>query len=114
MRGSPILGPRLGSAVGLIAIAAISWWLGGIVFFVVWLAAALAVYFEWERIVGGAQLTARLALGAVALIATAIAVRSQIPALAVFILLVMAAVVGQLGGAGTAHMVGGGLIYAGR
>jgi phosphatidate cytidylyltransferase len=107
------LGPRLGSAVGLIAIAAISWWLGGIVFFVVWLAAALAVYFEWERIVGGARLTARLALGALALIATAIAVRSQIPALAVFILLVMAAVVGQLGGSGRRIWSGGGLIYAG-
>ncbi|MEJ0052227.1 MAG: phosphatidate cytidylyltransferase [Methylovirgula sp.] len=107
------LGPRLGSAAGLIAIAVISWWLGGIVFFFVWLVAALVVHFEWQRIVGGERLTARLALGSVTLVAAAIAVRSQIPALGVFILLVMALVVGQLGGPGRRAWFGGGLIYAG-
>jgi phosphatidate cytidylyltransferase len=107
------LGPRLGSAAGLIAVAVISWWLGGIVFFFVWLVAALLVHSEWQRIVGGAQLTARLAFGSVALIATAIAVRSQIPALAVFILLVMAPIIGQLAGPGRRIWSGGGVIYAG-
>ncbi|MEI9916269.1 MAG: phosphatidate cytidylyltransferase [Methylovirgula sp.] len=107
------LGPRLGSAAGLIAIAVISWWLGGIVFFFVWLVAALVVHFEWQRIVGGERLTTRLALGSVTLIAAAIAVRSQIPALGVFILLFMALVVGRLGGPGRRAWSGGGLIYAG-
>lgn len=107
------LGPRFGSAVGLITIAIISWWLGGIVFFLVWLTAALLVQFEWQRIVGGAQATTRLVLGSATLIVAAIAVRSQIPGLAILILLVMAAVVGQLAGPGRRLWSGGGLIYAG-
>jgi phosphatidate cytidylyltransferase len=107
------LGPRLGSAAGLIAIALISWWLGGIVFFLVWLSAALVVHFEWQRIVGGARLMARLVLGSLALIATAVAIRSQIPTLALFVLLVATVVVAQLAGPGRRVWSGGGLIYAG-
>ena len=79
------LGPRLGSATVLIAIAAVSWWVGSITFFVVWLIGALVVHFEWQRIVGGDNLDARLAVGTLALIAAAIAVRSQAPAFAALI-----------------------------
>ena len=66
------LGPRLGSAAVLIAIAVLSWWVGSITFFLVWLIAALVVHIEWQRIVGGAKLDARIAIGTLALIAAAI------------------------------------------
>ena len=65
------LGPRLGSAAVLIAVATLSWWVGSIAFFIVWLIAALVVHFEWQRIVGGANLDARLAIGTLSLIAAA-------------------------------------------
>jgi phosphatidate cytidylyltransferase len=107
------LGPRLASAAALIAVAVVSWWLGGIVFFLVWLIAALVVHFEWQRIAGGARLNARLAIGSAALIATAIAIRSQVPTLGVVILLIWAVVVGQLAGPGRRIWSGLGLLYAG-
>ena len=59
--GLPISARASASAAVLIAIATVSWWVGSIAFFVAWLIAALVVHFEWQRIVGGAQLDARLA-----------------------------------------------------
>ncbi len=106
------LGPRLGSAAGphrhrddiLVA------WRNR--FFLVWLVAALLVHFEWQRIVGGARLTARLGLGSAALIATAIAVRSQFRA-GIVHPSGHGGMVGQLAGPGRRLWSGGGLIYAG-
>ncbi len=107
------LGPRLGSAAVLIAVAVISWWLGGIAFFLVWLLAALVVHFEWQRIVGGAQLNVRLVIGSLALIATAIAVRSQVPTLGALIDVIWAAVTGYQAGPGRRVWSGLGVLYAG-
>jgi phosphatidate cytidylyltransferase len=107
------LGPRLGSAAVLIAVAALSWWVGGIVFFLVWLVAALVVNFEWQRIIGGARPTARHAIGAAALIATGIAVRSQAPALGALILLIWAGVTGYQAGPGRRLWSTLGVLYAG-
>ncbi len=107
------LGPRLGSAAVLIAVATVSWWVGSISFFVVWLIAALVVHFEWERIVGGANLDARLAIGTLSLIAAAIAVRSQATGFAVLIIIAAAIVSGLQAGPGQRLWSGLGVAYAG-
>jgi phosphatidate cytidylyltransferase len=107
------LGPRLGSATVLIAIAAISWWVGSISFFVVWLIGALVVHFEWQRIVGGGNLDARLAVGTLALIAAAIAVRSQAPAFAALIIIAASLVAAFQAGPELRLWSGLGVAYAG-
>lgn len=107
------LGPRLGSAAVLIAVAALSWWLGGIVFFLVWLIAALVVDFELQRIIGGARPSAQLLIGSATLIATAVAVRSQAPALGALILLGGAVVTGYRAGPERRRWAALGVLYAG-
>ena len=107
------LGPRLGSAAVLIAVATVSWWVGSIAFFVAWLIAALVVHFEWERIVGGANLDARLAIGTLCLIAAAIAIRSQASGFAVLIIVAAAIVSGFQAGPGQRLWSGLGVAYAG-
>ncbi len=107
------LGPRLGSAAVLIAIAVLSWWVGSITFFLVWLIAALVVHIEWQRIVGGAKLDARIAIGTLSLIAAAIAARSQAPALAVLIIFAAAIVSGVQAGREQRLWSGLGVAYAG-
>jgi phosphatidate cytidylyltransferase len=107
------LGPRLGSAAVLIAVAIISLWVGGLTFFFVWLAAALVVHFEWQRIVGGAKLPVRIAFGSAALIATAIGVRSQLPTLSVLILIGWSMVTGYQAEPGRRLWAALGVLYAG-
>src|SRR5579863_984119 len=107
------LGPRLGSATVLIAVAVVSLWVGGLLFFFVWLAAALVVHFEWQRIVGGQKLPVRLAFGSAALIATAIGVRAQLPTLSVLILIAWSVITGYQAEPGRRLWAGLGVLYAG-
>jgi phosphatidate cytidylyltransferase len=68
------LGPRVGSSAILVAVAIVSLRMGGVVFVLAWLAAALVVHFEWQRIVGGPRQATRLAIGSAALVTAAILV----------------------------------------
>ena len=45
--------PRLLSSFALMALALAAWWFGGDIFVVIWLVAAIAVFCEWQRIIGG-------------------------------------------------------------
>jgi phosphatidate cytidylyltransferase len=47
--------PRALSAIVLIAAALVSLWLGGIVFDLLWLCAALAVAYEWQNLISSAR-----------------------------------------------------------
>ncbi len=66
---------RAVSAVVLVALALGSTWLGGVAFALVWLAAALAISWEWQRLIGGRRLGARVAVGVAGLVVLAAALR---------------------------------------
>jgi phosphatidate cytidylyltransferase len=60
--------PRVLSAIVLIAAALVSLWLGGIVFDLFWLCAALAVAYEWQNLIAAPRLRLRVLAAALALI----------------------------------------------
>jgi phosphatidate cytidylyltransferase len=107
------LGPRLGSAAILIAVALITWTLGGVAFVLAWLAAALIVHFEWQRLIGGSFQATRLALGSAALIAAAILVGTASPSLAALVICVAALAAGRAADPGKRGWSGAGVLYAG-
>jgi len=55
--------PRLTSALALMVLALGSVWLGGKAFVVIWLAATLALSWEWQEMIGGPAKILRHALG---------------------------------------------------
>jgi phosphatidate cytidylyltransferase len=57
------LKPRIAAAVVLGGLAVATAWIGGFIFAVFWWLAAVVVLWEWQRLVGGARLTERVALG---------------------------------------------------
>jgi len=63
--------PRLISALVLMVLALAAWWLGGDIFIVTWLAAAIAVCWEWQSMIGGARRGVRVLLGGAALVSIA-------------------------------------------
>jgi phosphatidate cytidylyltransferase len=107
------LGPRLGSAAVLIAVALITWTVGGVVFVLAWLAAALIVHFEWQRLIGGTFQATRLALGSGALIAAAILVGTASASLAILTICVAALAAGRAADPGKRGWSGFGVLYAG-
>jgi phosphatidate cytidylyltransferase len=66
------LGARAISGVVMIVVAIATARQGGTIFVAFWLAAAIAVHWEWQRLVGGDRPFVRLALGLVALATIAI------------------------------------------
>ena len=87
---------------------------GGVAFVVFWLAAALAVLWEWQRLIGTAGGMGRLAVGALALVvATGLASHGDL-GWAVVVVVAGAAAASALGGAGLRVMAAGGTLYAGR
>src|SRR5262249_35328280 len=60
--------PRVLSAIVLIAMALVSLWLGGIVFDLFWLCAALAIAYEWQNLIAAPRLGLRVLSAALALI----------------------------------------------
>ena len=65
------LAPRVLSAIVMIALALGTLWIGGHAFALFWLAAGFAVFWEWQKMVGGDRVRARLIVGACALAASA-------------------------------------------
>lgn len=60
---------RAASGVTLMALALGTAWAGGFSFLALWLIASALVLWEWQRLVGGDRLWARVAVGALALVA---------------------------------------------
>ena len=81
------LGPRLGSAIAMIAGAMVSLYIGGAVFLLFWSCAAIAVNWEWQKLVGGEKFEARSLIGGVTIATAAILGHLQLvpPALAIIV-----------------------------
>jgi len=107
------LGPRVVSATILSGAALVTWWVGGIVFVIAWLLAALVVHFEWQRIIGGSLLSARVAIGSVALVAEAILCTTYSTSLAAAVVGVAALAAGYSANEGKRGWAAVGVLYAG-
>jgi phosphatidate cytidylyltransferase len=62
---------RAAAAVVMAALALVAAWIGGFWFMAFWFAAAAIALWEWQRLIGGERLLARLAVGALTLLAVA-------------------------------------------
>ncbi len=107
------LGPRLVSSAILIAIALLTLQIGGAIFVLAWLAAALIVQFEWQRIIGGARQATRLAIGSAALITAAILLGTWGPGLAILTLCLAALGAARVADQGRRGWGAVGILYAG-
>ncbi len=65
------LSVRAAAAVVLAAAALVAAWIGGLWFAAFWFAAAALALWEWQRLIGGERLWARIAVGALTLLAVA-------------------------------------------
>jgi len=65
------LSVRAAAAVVLAALALVAAWIGGFWFMAFWFAAATLALWEWQRLIGGERLWARIAVGALGLLAVA-------------------------------------------
>jgi phosphatidate cytidylyltransferase len=65
------LSVRAAAAVVLAAVALVAAWIGGFWFMAFWFVAAALALWEWQRLVGGERLWARIAVGALTLLVVA-------------------------------------------
>ncbi len=107
------LGVRLGSALVLMAGALGTARAGGHPFTLFWLAAALAVLWEWERMIGGERRSARFAIGGLALAAAAPLAAGGLLTPALLVLALGAALLAWRAAEGGRLFAAGGLGYAG-
>ncbi len=107
------LGPRLASGVVMIALALSTLIAGGLIFVLFWLAAALAINWEWQRMTGGPHALLRSIGGGVVVVAVgALAALGQIDA-AVLVLVLGALAMGGLVRGPSRIWNAGGVLYAG-
>ena len=88
-------------------------WIGGFIFAAFWWLAAVVVLWEWQRLIAGARLAERVALGGlfIALVALLALHNSILGVIAGLVL--GAAAVGWVAGRGTGTWAGVGVLYAG-
>jgi phosphatidate cytidylyltransferase len=98
--------------VMIVAALTVTKW-GGEYFTLFWLAASIAVLWEWQRMIGGARLRARWILGAVFLVLACVLVKSLMPATAIALLVFSAAVLTLIAEQGKKIWSALGLLYAG-
>ena len=111
--GMPDLALRLGSALVMIAAALAAAWYGGHAFTLFWLAAAVAINWEWQALCGGPRGFLRFALGGAALAAAApLAMRGE-PAYALLAIAAGAAGAAALASPGPRLWSAAGVVYAG-
>jgi phosphatidate cytidylyltransferase len=105
--------PRVAAAAVMGVLALATAWVGGIIFAVFWWLASVVVLWEWQRLVGGARLTERVAIGGLFVaLAAQFALRNSI--LGVIAGLVLGALaVGWLVGRGAGAWAAIGALYAG-
>ncbi len=95
------------------SLALAAWWFGGDIFVMIWLAAAIAVYCEWQRIIGGTLMPVRYAAGSLCLALVA-AFTSRLDFTLAFLSLAAAAcLMAVLAGPGRRIWAGAGGLYAG-
>ncbi len=107
------LGPRIASGIVMIAAALGSLWAGGHIFNLFWLAASLAILWEWQKLIGGAHERRRFFVGFAALLAVATFEVNRAPEMALVSLLAGAAAVAYVAEPGKRLWSGAGVIYAG-
>jgi phosphatidate cytidylyltransferase len=106
------LGPRVASGIVMIAAALGTAWAGGQWFVAFWLAAGVAMHWEWQRLVGGERQTARFVVGAGAMAAAAASTFNTAPEIGVLAALVAAAICGALAGPAARWWAAAGVVYA--
>ncbi len=107
------LGPRAASSLILIIGALGTLLLSPTIFVLAWLAAALRIHWEWQRLIGGDKPRRRFSIGAFALAAAAsLAVVSNLP-LAILVIIIAAIAVGCSDRAGFRIWAAAGVVYAG-
>jgi phosphatidate cytidylyltransferase len=107
------LGTRILSSLILAGVAVSTLLTGGIPFAVAWLAAALAVYVEWQRLIGGQRLVSRLAAGSAAICAATWLAYAAYPGIALLALVLGACVCGYVAERGRRGWSAAGVLYAG-
>lgn len=107
------LGPRIISALVLVAAAILTLLAGGILFFLAWLAAAFMVQLEWQRLIGGTRFAARLAVGTFAVAAAGFLTRINNVDLALFVLGLGVLATAWLAEEGRRTWSAAGIVYAG-
>ena len=107
------LKPRVAAAVAMGGLAVATAWIGGFIFAVFWWFASIVVLWEWQRLVGGARLAERVAVGGllVALAALFALHNSILGAIAALVLGTVA--VGWLAGRREGIWAAAGVLYAG-
>jgi phosphatidate cytidylyltransferase len=112
-RFGPDLKPRVAAAVAMGGLALATAWIGGFVFAAFWWLASVVVLWEWQRLVGGARLTERVALGGLFIVLVALSALQNFILGVVVGLVIVAGVVGWLAGRGAGAWAGVGALYAG-
>lgn len=107
------LGPRVASAVVLVAVALLALWVGGDVFALFWLVAGFAVNWEWQGLIGGERRMARVVAGGAAVAAAAAFGRNGLADVAALEVAVFALVTAVLAGPGRRLWAATGVVYAG-
>lgn len=107
------LGPRIVSALVLVAGAILTLVAGGLVFFLAWLAAAFMVHLEWQRLIGGTRFAARFAVGTLAVVGAGFLTSINNVNLALFVLGLGVLATAWLAEDGRKTWSAAGIIYAG-
>ncbi len=107
------LGPRVASALALVAVALTALIFGGNVFVLIWLVATFAVNWEWQGLIGGERRVARVTVGGVAAAAAAGLAHGGETTPGLVVLALLAAATGILAGAGRRLWACAGVIYTG-
>ena len=106
------LGVRAASGLVLIVIALVTARGGGTLFVAIWAAAAIGVFWEWQRLPGRSS-NLRLAIGIAALLAATALARSDATAAALHVVAVGAGVLAAMGESALRLWPAAGLAYAG-
>ena len=107
------LKPRVAAAVAMGSFALATAWVGGFIFMAFWWLASIVVLWEWQRLVGGARLAERVAVGGLAVALGALfALQNSIQG-AIAALVFGTVVVGWLAGRREGIWAAAGVLYAG-
>jgi|SRR4051794_1656765 phosphatidate cytidylyltransferase len=107
------LRPRLLSSLVLAVVALAALWAGGAIFALFWLAAALAILWEWQALIGERRQRPRFIAGATGIAITAAFASYLALGLGCLVLLAAAALTGLLAVRGSRIIAGAGVLYAG-
>jgi phosphatidate cytidylyltransferase len=106
------LGPRVVSAIVMVAAAALTLYFGGLAFVLFWLLAGCAINWEWQNLVGGEHRPWRVALGGLAVVAAAMLGRNGLAVYAALLTVVIASAAAALAGPERRLWAAAGVVYA--